>query len=66
MRPSDASHEAKPQVILVPRAQVTPDPVRGYTTSDFWRDLEARRRRSALELARLKRMVEPPPRNDDR
>jgi hypothetical protein len=57
MTPSSASDEKRPKVIRVPRTQVTPDPIRGYTTADFWRDLEDRQRRSRQELTRLRRMV---------
>jgi hypothetical protein len=60
MTPSSASE--KPQVILVPRTQLTPDPVRGYTTVDFWRDLDDRRKRAAQELERFKQMIEGRPR----
>lgn len=58
MRSSSASSAPEPQVIRVPRAQVTPDPVRGYTTVDFWRDLDERQKGAAKELERFKDMVE--------
>lgn len=57
---SNASVERPPQVIRVSKAQMTPDPVRGYTTSDFWQELNARQARAAQESARFKRMVERP------
>ena len=57
---SSSASNPKPQVIRVPRAQVTPDPKPGYRTADFWRDLEARMKRSAGEFDRFQRMVGQP------
>lgn len=54
--------KAKPETISIPVSQVTSDPVPGYTTTDFWRDLEEQgtgRQSSgqAEEFARFRRLA---------